>query len=248
MTLHLTSQGRIDELNIPRIERRPATLPPGREAARRSRGVHAGSGVVMRGDIGMGGTVMFAWSRLEIGLASVLAALIVIGGTAHLVLNARQGPQPIIVEARGVETPVSVGAEIEAVGDDAPVDERDGSDSGAGEQSDEGASGPGVSLGNDDADAQGAGAAGPVGDGGGDAGGAAAEGRDHTSGAAADGETGRLPAYDDRININTAQPSELERLPGIGPALAGRIVAYREEWGPFDAIEDIMEVSGIGLV
>lgn len=196
---------------------------------------------------------MFAWSRLEIWLASVLAALIVIGGTAHLVLNARQGPQPIIVEARGVEargvgTPVSVGAEIEAVGDDGPVDERDGSDAGAGEQSDEGASGPGVSLGNDDADAEGAGAAGSVGDGGGDAGGAAVEGRDHTSGAAADVEADRLPAYDDRININTAQPSELERLPGIGPALAGRIVAYREEWGPFDAIEDIMEVSGIGLV
>lgn len=56
------------------------------------------------------------------------------------------------------------------------------------------------------------------------------------------------PSIDERININTAQPSELQRLPGIGPALAARIVAYRDAWGPFDRVEDIMEVSGIGPV
>lgn len=61
------------------------------------------------------------------------------------------------------------------------------------------------------------------------------------------GEEGEgAPIVDVRININTAPPSELERLPGIGPVLAARIVAYREKWGPFQAIEDIMEVSGIG--
>ncbi|HLT57704.1 MAG TPA: helix-hairpin-helix domain-containing protein [Limnochordales bacterium] len=53
-------------------------------------------------------------------------------------------------------------------------------------------------------------------------------------------------AVDLRIDINRAQASELERLPGIGPALARRIVEYREAWGPFTVIEDIMEVPGIG--
>ena len=55
-----------------------------------------------------------------------------------------------------------------------------------------------------------------------------------------------MPAADTRININTAQPAELQRLPGIGPALAARIVEYREAWGPFSSVEDIMEVPGIG--
>lgn len=48
------------------------------------------------------------------------------------------------------------------------------------------------------------------------------------------------------ININTATAKELEELPGIGPTLAGRIVSYREQKGPFRTKEDIMNVSGIG--
>ncbi|MHB1317442.1 MAG: helix-hairpin-helix domain-containing protein [Anaerolineae bacterium] len=48
------------------------------------------------------------------------------------------------------------------------------------------------------------------------------------------------------ININTATASELETLPGIGAVLAGRIVAYRTENGPFQAIEGVMDVRGIG--
>ena len=48
------------------------------------------------------------------------------------------------------------------------------------------------------------------------------------------------------VNINTATEEELDVLPGIGPALAGRIIAYREEHGPFAAAEDLLEVSGIG--
>lgn len=48
------------------------------------------------------------------------------------------------------------------------------------------------------------------------------------------------------ININTAGTSELDKLPGIGPALAARIIAYREKNGPFGSIEDITKVSGIG--
>ncbi len=48
------------------------------------------------------------------------------------------------------------------------------------------------------------------------------------------------------VNLNTATQSELETLPGIGPARASAIVAYREEHGPFTTIEEITAVSGIG--
>lgn len=48
------------------------------------------------------------------------------------------------------------------------------------------------------------------------------------------------------VNINTAGVEELDTLPGIGESLAGRIIAWREANGPFESIEQIMEVSGIG--
>lgn len=48
------------------------------------------------------------------------------------------------------------------------------------------------------------------------------------------------------LNINTATESQLDLLPGIGPALAGRIVEYRTSVGPFASIEQITEVKGIG--
>ncbi len=49
-----------------------------------------------------------------------------------------------------------------------------------------------------------------------------------------------------KVNINTADATALESLPGIGPALAQRILDYRQAQGPFARIEDIQEVSGIG--
>lgn len=48
------------------------------------------------------------------------------------------------------------------------------------------------------------------------------------------------------ININTASAEELEALPRVGPSTAEKIVAYREGNGPFERIEDIQNVSGIG--
>lgn len=49
-----------------------------------------------------------------------------------------------------------------------------------------------------------------------------------------------------RTNINTASAAELQRLPRIGPALAERIVAYRQTNGPFRHRDQITEVKGIG--
>lgn len=50
----------------------------------------------------------------------------------------------------------------------------------------------------------------------------------------------------DKVSINQASAGELEALPQIGPSLAQRIIAWREEHGPFQDIDDLKEVSGIG--
>lgn len=48
------------------------------------------------------------------------------------------------------------------------------------------------------------------------------------------------------VNINTANIDELQRIPGVGPVTASRIIEYRDEYGGFGKIEDIKNVSGIG--
>ena len=48
------------------------------------------------------------------------------------------------------------------------------------------------------------------------------------------------------INVNTASADELEKLPGIGPALAERIVSHRQAHGPFASLDDLTDVPGIG--
>jgi competence protein ComEA len=49
-----------------------------------------------------------------------------------------------------------------------------------------------------------------------------------------------------KVNLNTADASTLETLPRVGPAMAARIIAWREENGRFASIEDLRSVSGIG--
>ncbi|MGA2655143.1 MAG: ComEA family DNA-binding protein [Gammaproteobacteria bacterium] len=48
------------------------------------------------------------------------------------------------------------------------------------------------------------------------------------------------------ININTASVEELQQIKGIGEKRAEAIVAYREQNGRFDTVEDLLEVKGIG--
>jgi competence protein ComEA len=48
------------------------------------------------------------------------------------------------------------------------------------------------------------------------------------------------------VDLNEATATALEGLPGVGPVLAARILAYRDEHGPFDTVEDLLDVPGIG--
>jgi competence protein ComEA len=58
-------------------------------------------------------------------------------------------------------------------------------------------------------------------------------------------EAARVDESRVRININTATAEELEALPGVGEVIAKRIVAYREQNGPFRSVDDLIHVEGI---
>ncbi|HEV7740817.1 MAG TPA: ComEA family DNA-binding protein [Pseudolysinimonas sp.] len=51
---------------------------------------------------------------------------------------------------------------------------------------------------------------------------------------------------DAKVNLNTADATALETLPRIGPAMAQRIIDWRDKNGPFSAVEDLLAVPGIG--
>ena len=66
-------------------------------------------------------------------------------------------------------------------------------------------------------------------------------------GAAGDAQSRRTASsLSDKVNINTATAQDLDTLPRIGVTLAERIIAYRDEHGPFAGIESLLEVPGIG--
>jgi competence protein ComEA len=60
------------------------------------------------------------------------------------------------------------------------------------------------------------------------------------------GKAGGAGAAGAKVNLNTADASALDTLPGVGPSTAAKIVADREQNGPFRRVEDLMRVPGIG--
>ena len=48
------------------------------------------------------------------------------------------------------------------------------------------------------------------------------------------------------VDVNHAEVAELVELPGVGQAIAERIVEYRKQNGPFKSVDDLREVTGIG--
>ena len=68
----------------------------------------------------------------------------------------------------------------------------------------------------------------------------------YLSNATASSRSGNGAGYNGKININRAGVSGFDSLPGIGPVIAGRIVAYRKANGPFQSVDDLQKVNGVG--
>lgn len=64
--------------------------------------------------------------------------------------------------------------------------------------------------------------------------------------AAAPAAAGPAGAASSLLDLNTASAADLEELPGIGTTIAGRIIARRTEQGPYTAVEELREVTGVG--
>jgi competence ComEA-like helix-hairpin-helix protein len=63
---------------------------------------------------------------------------------------------------------------------------------------------------------------------------------------ATDAENPLQVSTSSRIDLNRATATELTALPGVGPTIAGRIIAFRQRIGRFGSVEQLMEVRGIG--
>lgn len=57
---------------------------------------------------------------------------------------------------------------------------------------------------------------------------------------------GDSPGGGSVLNLNTATEEQLQSLPGVGPVMAGRIAAWREEHGGFRSVDELQEISGVG--
>lgn len=55
-----------------------------------------------------------------------------------------------------------------------------------------------------------------------------------------------VPPEPEILDLNSATAEQLQTLPGIGPVIASRIIAYREQVGPFRTVGELMNVNGIG--
>ena len=76
----------------------------------------------------------------------------------------------------------------------------------------------------------------------------ARQGEEGADSALSQASSSSLPSQgqEQKVNLNTATEAELQTIPGIGQKRAQDIIAYREEKGKFNSLEELKEVSGIG--
>ena len=61
-----------------------------------------------------------------------------------------------------------------------------------------------------------------------------------------DVHAGRLGVAGDAVNINSGTAKELRQVEGIGAKIAARIIAYRDQYGPFNSVDDLLQVKDSG--